>query len=181
MTNQLMLSQFTEKTISMDESTKGFRPWNTVILDWEVEYRGYSRGDSQQKGYLDFHVIVEMREALVSARKGNTYKKLERPGYKLTVTQERTFEGREQERSIVHEESFQKDQIKIAFDAFQREVINIQSWIKIAESRARIIPQENDIFECYCCGWVTDIWSDDITCQGCGKRYWSEKLWKRNK
>jgi uncharacterized protein with PIN domain len=63
---------------------------------------------------------------------------------------------------------------------FQREVLNVQNWAEIAESRVRLMPNQNDIFECLHCGWVTDIWSDDITCQGCGKRYWSERMWGRN-
>ena len=85
---------------------------------------------------------------------------------------------KEWESYITYEESFQMGQLKKAFDAFQRELLNIQSWIEIAESRARIIPQGNEVFECFHCGWVTDIWSDDITCKGCGKRYWSDRLWK---
>jgi rubrerythrin len=178
MTTQRILSHFSKKTISMDAFTRGFRPWTQLILEWDVDYIGYAREEGQHEGYLDFHVTVEVREALVRTRKGETYKKTQKPGYKLTVTQDITFEDGEKERYMIHEESFQKDQLRKAVDAFQRELLTIQNWIEIAESRARIMPQHNDVFECHWCGWVTDIWSDDITCQGCGKRYWSERIWK---
>jgi hypothetical protein len=180
MTNhQLELSAFSGKTISMDESTKDFRPWNRTILDWEIEYRGYNRGEDGPEGYIDFHVVVEINEAVIIARNPKTYKKVEKPGYKLSIFQNMAFEGKEWESYVVHEESFEKKKLKKAFDAFQRELMNIQCWVEIGESRARIIPQANDVFECFHCGWVTDIWADDIMCQGCGKRYWSERLWNR--
>jgi Zn finger protein HypA/HybF involved in hydrogenase expression len=95
----------------------------------------------------------------------------------MTVIQNIAFDGKECESNIAYEESFQMDQLKNAFDVFQRELLNIQCWVEIAESRARIIPQGNDEFECFHCGWVTDIWTDDIICPGCGKRYWSEMLY----
>jgi len=59
----------------------------------------------------------------VSARKEKTYKKVKRPGYKLTVIQEMTFEDGEKERYTIHEESLTKDQINKAFDVFQREIL----------------------------------------------------------
>jgi len=169
------------EAITMNAFTPELRPWNQLILDWNVNFTGYVREDGQKEGYVDFHVMVDLREALVRARQEKTYKKIQRPGYKLTVNQEMTFERGKTESYIIHEESFQKDQIKRAVDSFQRELLMIQRWIEIAESRARIMPQHNDIFECHWCGWVTDIWSDDITCQGCGKRYWSERIWKGNR
>lgn len=175
-----MLSSFTKKTISMDESTKGFRQWNNLILDWEVEYRGYSREDGEPEGYVEFYVIVEITEALVKVIKPKTCKKVERSGYKLIVAQNMAFEGTECDSYIVYEESFIKDRLKRAFDVFHREVLNIQRWIRIAESRARLIPNRADVFECQFCGWATNVWMDDITCEGCGKRFWSDKLWKRN-
>jgi hypothetical protein len=180
MTAQLMLSSFAKKTISVDESTKGFRPWNNLILNWEVEYRGYSREDGEPEGYVDFHVVVEITEALVKVRTPKTYKKVKRPGYKLIVVQNMAFEGREWDGCIVYEESFIKDRLKRVFDVFHREVLNIQRWIRIAESRARLIPNRADVFGCPFCGWATNVWMDDITCEGCGKRFWSGKLWKRN-
>ena len=89
------------------------------------------------------------------------------------------FEGMPWESYVVYEECFPQNKLKKAFDVFEREVLNIQSCIRIAESRARVIPMANDVFECPCCGWVTDIWSEDITCNGCGKRFWSETLWSK--
>ena len=176
---QLMLSSFSQKTISMGKSTKNFRPWNNIIFEWDVEYLGYSRGFDEPEGIIEYHVIVEIMEALVKARNPKTNKKIERPGYKLIITQNMVFQGKDWESYIVYEEAFQKDKLKKAFDVFQRELLNIQVWIKIAESRARLIPKGNDVFECSFCGWVTNAWGEDITCEGCGKRYWSEKLWRR--
>jgi hypothetical protein len=179
MITQSNLSAFSGKTVSMNELTMGFRPWNKTILDWEIEYQGYSREDNEsEEGLIDFKVIVEIKEALVPAKGPKRHKKFKRQGYILTVIQNMAPGGHEWESYIVYEESFQMDQLKKAFDVFQRELLNIQSWVEIAESRARIIPQGNDVFECFHCGWVTDIWSDDIMCKGCGKRYWSDRLWK---
>ena len=76
----------------------------------------------------------------------------------------------------MREEAFKQAEIRKAFDAFQRELINIHSWIEIAESRVRLISSEKDAFECPFCGWVTDELDDDITCHGCGKRFWFEIL-----
>ena len=178
MTEQLMLSSFSTKTISMDDSTKGFRPWNNNVFDWEVEYQGYYREEGKHEGYVDFHVLVDIREALVKVRKDNkTYRKIEVPGYKLIITQKMALAGRERESYVVYEEAFQKEKLGKAFDVFSREVLNIQGWIKIAESRVRLIPDKSEVFECVFCGWVTDVWSDDILCEGCGKRYWSDRLW----
>ena len=48
-----MLSAFSQKTISMEEATKDFRPWDNVIYDWDVEYKGYARGkDGEAEGYI---------------------------------------------------------------------------------------------------------------------------------
>ena len=181
MTNQLELSGFLGKTISMDELMGDFRPWNNVVLDWDIDYQGYQRDGEGEEGYLDFHVIVEIKEAVVKAKDPKTHRRLKKPGYKLTVIQNTAVVGKEWERYIVYDESFQMDQLRKAFNAFQHELLNIQCWVEIAESRARIIPQGNDVFECFHCGWVTDIWADDIMCPGCGKRYWSERLWRGDK
>ena len=174
-----MLSSFSQNTISIGELTKNFRPWNNIIFDWDVKYFGYSRGIDEPEGMIEYRVIVRLMEALVKTKDRKTKKKIERPGYKLIITQNMAFHGKDWESYIVYEEAFQKDKLNKAFDVFQRELLNIQVWIKIAESRARLIPQGNDVFECLSCGWVTDVWSDDITCEGCGKRYWSDKLWRR--
>jgi len=176
---QLDLSAFAGKTITIDESTQDFRPWDKTILDWEIEYTGYRRDFNEPEGYIEFHVTVEVSEAMVTVRHPKIYKKIQAPGYNLTVFQSMAFEGNEWETFVVHDEQFKKEDLKRAIDAFQRELLNIQSWVEIAESRARIIPQANDLFECMHCGWVTHLWADDIICQGCGKRYWSEKMWRR--
>ena len=63
MTNQLELSDFLGKTISMDELMGDFRPWNNVVLDWDIDYQGYQRDGEREECYLDFHVIVEIKEA----------------------------------------------------------------------------------------------------------------------
>ena len=177
MTTQLDLTTFSEKTIDLAESTKDFRAWNNVILSWEITYVGYSRGDDGPLGYIDFHVYVDIQEAIVKINKPKRRKKGKGPGYRLTVTQNIAFEGKEWETYLVYEESFEKQNLRKSFDAFQRELLNIQTWVEIAESRARIIPMQNDVFECPFCGWVTDIWADDIMCPGCGKRFWSERMW----
>ena len=179
MTSQTMLNRFSQKTISMAEHTKqlDLRPYNNLIYDWEIEYKGYWRGeDDIPEGFVDFHVYVDITEALVTARDKKTHKKLKRPGYKLTVTQNHAFPEMGWESYVVYDEEFKKDQLDKAFDAFQRELLNIQGWIIIAESRAKLIPEGKDVFECMHCGWVTDQLKDDITCIGCGKRYWSYNL-----
>ena len=179
MSEQTMLSSFSDKTVLMTGATKGFRPWDRTIFEWEIRYRGYNREEDGPTGFVNFHVTVEIKEAMVIARKPKSYKKVKMPGYRLVVTQNASFEGGHKVSYIVHDETFKKHCLKKAFDAFQRELMNIQCWVEIAESRARIIPQANDLFECLHCGWMTDIWADDITCEGCGKRYWSERLWRK--
>lgn len=180
MTDQLMLGAFCQKTIPVSEATKDLRPYNRVILNWEVDYRGFSSKEPDEpQGYLDFHIYVSIKESLIRIRDQKTGKKVERPGYKLTVAQDMAFEGQKWESYLVHEESFKQTEIRKAFDAFQRELLNIQGWIDIAESRAKFIPSGKDAFECPFCGWVTDELEDDITCYGCGKRFWSESLLKR--
>lgn len=181
MSDQLMLSSFAQKTITAREATKDFRRWNNLVIDWDVEYEGYHRADDCEdetpEGFIEFHVIVEITEALVNARDKKTYKKTKVPGYKLTITQNVALPESDWETWHVHDEEFIQKNLKKAIDAFQRELLNIQNWIKIANSRARLIPENKDAFECVFCGWVTDEIHDDITCLGCGKRFWSERLW----
>ena len=178
MTTQLMLSSFSQKTISFSKATKGLRPWNNLILDWEVEYQVFSKGEMDEpQGYIDFHVVVEIVEALIRVKDQKTGKKVERPGYTLIVFQNMALEGKNWESYVVYDETFTKDKLDKAFDVFQREILNIQNWIEIAESRALLIPSGSAVFECWCCGWVTEKLNDDITCFGCGKRFWSDKLW----
>lgn len=178
MPEQLMLSSFSAKTISLDEATKDFRPWNNKIFDWEVEYQGYSQGEDEVEGYIEFHIVAEIKEALVKTRKGKSHKKVEVPGYVVLITQNMVFESGEKESYVAYEESFTKTELKKAFDVFMLELLEIQTWIKIAESRSLLIPVKADVFECHCCGWVTDKWADDICCEGCGKRFWSRSLWE---
>lgn len=177
---QTMLTGFSEKALSLDEYNRkeGARRWNNLVCDWDVEYQGYWRGeDNIPEGYIDFHIIVEIVEALVTSREKKTYKKVKVPGYRLSVTENVAFPDKEWESFVAYEAEFQKESLKKGFDAFQRELLNIQSWITIAEARAELIPHGRDVFECAFCGWVTDQVTDDITCCGCGKRFWSEKLW----
>jgi len=181
MTTQLGLAAFSGKTVSVDELTKDFRPWNRTILEWEIEYVGYNRDYEGPEGYVEFHVLVELTEAIITARHPKTYKEKKTPGYRLGIFQNMAAEGQPWESYLVHDESFRKQDLGKAVDAFQCALLDIQSWVEIAESRARIIPQGNAVFECFHCGWVTDIWADDIVCEGCGKRFWSERLWKGNK
>lgn len=177
MTTQQTLAGFSDKSIPIGESTSDFRPWNRVILNWDIDYQGYQRDGEGEEGYLDFQVCVVIRESLVRVKDPQTGKKKEKPGYGLTVFQSVASNGRELDSQVVYEEHFQMGEFPKAFDAFQREVLNVQTWVEIAESRAQLMPNQNDVFECLHCGWVTDTWSDDIICEGCGKRYWSEKLW----
>ena len=182
MTEQLILSSFSKKTISFSEATKDLRPWNNLILDWEVEYQEFSNCEMDEpQGFIDFHVVVEIVEALIRVKDQKSGKKFERPGYKLIVFQNMALEGKNWESYVVYDESFKKDKLIKASDVFQREILNIQSWIEIAESRAQLIPSGKDVFECWFCGWVTDEFNDDITCFGCGKRFWSETLWREGK
>ncbi|MFO7881177.1 MAG: hypothetical protein R6U52_01400 [Kosmotogaceae bacterium] len=182
---QSMLSSFADKHISLDEHNQqsGFRRWNSLIYDWEVEYQDYIRPDENwhdaPEGYVETHVIVEITEALVTAR-DKKYKKVKRPGYKLTVTQNRLLPGDEQEWEsyTTLEEEYQKDKLNNCFSAFQRELLNIQIWIAVAESRAKLLPTNSETFECPFCGWATNTTSHDISCIGCGKRFWDSELFK---
>ena len=150
-----MLSSFSQKTVSFSEATKDVRPWNNLILDWEVEYRGFSKSEMDElEGYIDFHVVVEIVEALIPVKDQRSRKKVERPGYTLIVFQNMALEDKNWESYVVYDESFTKDKLVKAFDVFQREILNIQNWIEIAESRARLIPSGKDVFECWFCGWV---------------------------
>ncbi len=178
--SQQTLAGFSEKTLSMGESTSDFRPWNRIVLEWDIDYQGYQREWDGEEGYLDFHVIVMIKEALVVGKYPQTGKKGEQPGYCLTVRQSMAFCGDDPDWQVISKEGFRRDDLKKAIDTFQREVLNVQDWIEIAESRARLIPNQNDLFECFHCGWVTDLYSDEIICPGCGKRYWSERMWNRN-
>jgi hypothetical protein len=174
-----MLTGFTKKAISLAQYNRehGIRGWNNLVYDWDVEFIGYQRSDDDSpQGYIKFHVIAEIVEVLVITRDKKNYKKTKVPGYKLTITQNMALPGHVCESLIVYEEDFMKNQFSKAIDAFQRELLNIQSWIEIAESRADLVPKNKDVFECPFCGWVKDSWQDDITCYGCGKRFWSKKL-----
>ena len=104
-----MLSSFSQKTISFSEATKDLRHWNNLILDWEVEYRGFSNDEMDElEGFIDFHVVVEIIEALIHVKDQKTGKKVERPGYKLIVYQNMAFESNNWESHIVYDETFTK-------------------------------------------------------------------------
>ncbi len=69
MTEQPILSSFSRKTISFSEATKDLRPWNNLILDWDVEYQGFSNDEMDEpQGYIDVHVAVEIIEALIRVK-----------------------------------------------------------------------------------------------------------------
>lgn len=173
--------KISQTTLTLSK-TGNFRQWNRTIIDWDIEYQGYHRTeDGDPIGFIDFHIIVEIVEAFVKARDKKSYKKIEAPGYKLIITQSMTLPDQPWETWQVYDESFPKDKLPQAFDVFQRELLNIQTWIEIAESRANLIPDGKDVFECLHCGWVTNKMADDIMCSGCGKRYWSEKIWQGNR
>jgi hypothetical protein len=177
---QSLLTGFEKKSVSMGEFNRqsGFRRWNNLIYFWDVKYQGYQRAeDGGKEGYVHFHVKTEIIEALVKSKIRKGRKKVMLPGYKFIIIQDMVFPGNNREKLVAYEQSFQKNQLRDAFDVFQREIMNIQAWIRIAESRARFIPKKMDVFECPFCGWVTDSCNDDISCCGCGKRFWSEKLW----
>ena len=174
MTTQPTLSDFAQKAISSSNSLPNSRDWNRVVLDWDIDYQGYQR-DEQREGHVDFHVRVVLREALVRLKDLQTQTKRQMPGYSLTIFQTVSFDTDRRDSHVIFEELFRADELPKAVDAFQQAVLNVQTWADIAESRARVMPNQNDVFECFHCGWVTDIWSDEITCEGCGKRYWSEK------
>jgi len=178
MTTQPTLSDFAQKTVSTSKSLSDFRPWNCVVLDCDIAYQGYQR-DEQREGIVDFHVRVVIREAMVRLKDPQTYKKRKMPGYSLKIFQLIAFDGDRSDSLIVFEELFRADELPKAVDAFQQQVLSAQTWVEIAESRARVMWNQNDVFECFHCGWVTDIWSDEILCEGCGKRYWSERMWSK--
>jgi hypothetical protein len=176
MTTQQTLAGFSEKTRSVSNSMSGFRAWNRVILEWDIDYHGHHRNEDRD-WHVDFHVRVFIKEAMIRLKDPLTRKKKEMPGYSLIVFHSMALDGAQPDSEIVYEEPFRINQLPKAFDAFQQEVLNVQSWVEIAESRARLMPKQNDLFECFHCGWVTDIWSEDILCEGCGKRYRSERVW----
>ena len=62
---QLDLSSFSEKTVSLAESTKDFRPWDKTVNDWEIKYHGYVREEGGPKGFIECHVTVEIKESVI--------------------------------------------------------------------------------------------------------------------
>jgi hypothetical protein len=177
-----MLTGFTRKTNSMGGHGKQreIQAYNNLVFDWDIDYQGYQRNDGDiPEGYIDFHLVIEIVEAIIKVRDEKTNKKVKRPGYKLTAYQNIVYPERQWQSYIIYDEEFKKEHLNKAFDVFQREVLNVQDWIAIAESRACLIPENKEAFECMFCGWVTDRMADDITCHGCGKRFWSEKIWSK--
>ena len=167
------------QTKLMLSDPEDFRLWDRTIIDWDVEFQGYASGDDDDAlpGYIDFHLIVHVFEAYVSARDPKTYKKIEVPGYMVVVTQNVALPGEDWESWTIFDEGYKKKDLPKAIDVFQRELLNAQTIILVAESRAKLVPTGKAVFECPFCGWVTDSEDDDTTCMGCGKRFWSEKMW----
>ena len=66
------------------KSMSDFRPWNRVILDWDIGYQGYQR-DDQREGPVDFQVRVVLREAMVRLKDPQTGKKRQMPGYRFCM------------------------------------------------------------------------------------------------
>jgi hypothetical protein len=154
------------------------------FFTWDYEYQDYSREEDSSwyeeyndipEGYIECHVVIELYEALVKVRDKN-HKIVARPGYKLIVAQSVAYPDRAWETFLIHDEEYPGKKFKTAIDDFMNHILTVQDWITTAESRAKLIPEKKDVFECMHCGWVTDKCKDDIVCHGCGKRYWSEKL-----
>ena len=167
------------QTKLMLSESDDFRLWDGTIIDWDVEFLGYTSSDNDdaRSGFVDFHLIVQVFEAYVSARDEKSYKKIEVPGYRVIVTENIAFPDEPWESWTIFEEGFTKNDLPKAIDVFQRELLNAQTIILVAESRAKLLPAGDAVFECPFCGWVTDTMKDDTTCLGCGKRFWSEKMW----
>ena len=163
----------------MLSESEDFRLWDGVIVDWAAQFQGYASGDDDdgREGYIDSHLIVQVFEAYVSARDEKTYKWVEVPGYKVVVTENVALPGEPWEYWTIFDEGYKKKDLSKAIDVFQRELLNAQTIILVAESRAKLIPTGKAVFECPFCGWVTDSEDDDTTCMGCGKRFWGEKMW----
>ena len=136
-----MLTTFYQKGPAMNGHSKQIesRRYNNLVFDWEIEYQGYQRKKADNsEGYVDFHVIIKIVEAIITARDEKTYKKVKKPGYKLTVSQAIAYSEKDWELYIIYNEKFKKEQLNKAFDLCTREILNIQNWITIAESRANL-------------------------------------------
>ena len=94
---QLTLPSFSQKTISIAESTKSFRPWNNTVLERKIDYLGYLKEPGESEGIINYQVIVRLLEALVKKRHPKSYKKIKTPGYKLVITQDTALEGKQWE------------------------------------------------------------------------------------
>lgn len=180
--SQLMLSAFGKKTIPLSEYTKDFKPYNTIVLEWDIEYQDYCsewQPMDMPEGVYDFRAAVVVKEALIKVRDMSvkSYKKKEVPGYKVVTEYSMldpagawlVYDG--------HEKDFSKEELKKATDFFMEMVLRIEQWLCVPESRVKLIPAKKAEFECFNCGWVTDKWKDEIICEGCGKRFWSQKMW----
>lgn len=169
MTEQLMLSAFSRKTISMDEASRGFRRWNTVLLEWDVAFDDYVKEPGVKEGPVKRHVHIHLREALIKK-----YRK-EHPGYVVEVTSSNRAQFFRVDDYIDHQEQYLKKDYRKAVDAFQNAVLMAQDWIMIGEARASLISAGKAGFQCHNCGWVCeDLERTEFkdTCLGCGKRYW---------
>jgi hypothetical protein len=177
MAEQLMLSSFGKKTTTLSEVTTDLQPWNNVIYDWDIEFWGYGGGEfSEQEGHIQYTVNICIKEALVKLIDKKKKKRVEQPGYIVEGNADMLQpEGSSIEFDVYHKVYPKKD-LAQAYDSFMDAVLVVQGMITIAESRAALIPIGKVVFECPFCGWCYDKDEDDTSCQGCGKRFWSEKL-----
>ena len=96
----------------------------------------------------------------------------------MVVYQNVLMPGGDWDSYQVFGEEFVKDRLCTAVDAFMRETIIMQSWIEVAESRAKLIPADKAAFECPFCGWVTDSEDDDSTCLAAGNGFGAKRCGK---
>jgi len=177
---QIKLTNFEKKTISPNALWQRDQEADLAsrLLDWVVCYNGYKRADfheEESEGVVKFTVRVMLEQAFIRTWDKRLRKRTTKPGYRIVMCQLVVFP--DGDKITLPDEVIQEVGLRYkarAVDAFTREIMNVQCWITIAESRARLIPKKRDWFECPFCGWVTDEESSDVMCQGCGKRFWME-------
>jgi hypothetical protein len=176
--SQLMLHSFKEKEISVEKATEDLKPYNNVILDWEIECKDFMSEDigSDEGKIIKRHIKVVMKESLVKAR-NEKGKRIEVPGYKVFSVED-VYDDKDRlvDGFISLSEDFKEKDKKKATDCFMEYILTIQNWIMIAESRAKSKPDNKQQFECLNCGWCSEVPLEETefkdTCLGCGRRYW---------
>lgn len=176
---QLQLSNFVN---SLERAGRRRRGFSSQLLVWEVEYIDYQRSDPEieaVQGYVLSEARIELREALIRRWNPQARKKTQWPGFVVSVSKKITYpDGPVTNlKDCILNESKLSEKTK-AVDAFRNAVLNVESWILIAQARVRLIPRELDALECMGCGWVTDDASEDITCPGCGNKFWFGEAWR---